>query len=545
MTATLQGSSAALNDAQREWLKKIGAALNLRGEGSPKVADETSGLHGAPLLGDPNPDGQSAVPGQASNLIGQQVSADSGEQGFGKGGVEIELFTREISKKVNYGEFKLGATIKIPPTAGDGVVTGIGTSKEKDGKRVKGAKFGYNFKAFEDLKILSNLDITDISIGVEAEWSGGEITSYAQFKFKIVTAYFNAPATLKVIFISLKDTNTGSSIRLPGIELKVSPTNFKVKIGGVETILQAEYKASFAVTWEKVGKEILEKLAKDKLEKEAKKQGVKMLARKAGEQILTKLGPLATAFGVGWDIGTLLSKYTMAGETAKYTVEDILGDLNVQWQKADTLEKMKLIERNRAKILAALVAAGALGAVTGVGDLILFKLMHLDKLKDFDVAFKKFMSAMEKIPKVGDAFGDMQMAAAIKLGIKFNPKYHTISDPSLSTMTRAAFERIKPIYKKSGGLDELMSIRLYDVDVDVSVHQKIAQLIQQKQLSYTGLNPKDPPTEITDAFLDFILDDYRRFLENNQLISYKVKTTRDGDLGTGSITQELVNELFL
>jgi hypothetical protein len=87
-------------------------------------------------------------------------------------------------------------------------------------------------------------------------------------------------------------------------------------------------------------------------------------------------------------------------------------------------------------------------------------------------------------------------------------------------------------------------MHLHDIDVDQSVHQKIAVLIQQKQLTYTGLNPKSSTTEISDNFLDFILSQYLGFLESNRLISYKVKISGD-DLGTDSITQDLIDELFL
>jgi hypothetical protein len=473
----------------------------------------------------------------------QKAQNQAGAPSIGKAGVEVELFTREITKKINYGEFKLGATIKIPPSAGGGTVNVVGTSKEKDGKRVQGAKFGMYVQEIKDLNILQGLDIVDPEIGLEGEWSGTEISNYANFKFTIVTSYFNAPASLRIILFEMKGDD---SIRMPGIQLKVSPTNFTVKIKGVETKLQAEYKASFAMNWQAVGKEILEKLAKDKLKKEAEKQGVKMLARKAGEKVLTRLGPLATAFGVGWDAGTFLRQYTAAGDAAQYVIEDIMGDFAEQWHAADTIGKMKLIVKNRVRIVAALVAGGVIGTAAGIGDVVLFKVMGLDKLKDFGTALEEFMNLIEKIPKPTDAVANMQTAAAIKLGIKFNPKYHTISDPSLSTLTRATYDKIKPIYSPTDpdASNKLVNMHLHDIDVDQSVHQKIAVLIQQKQLTYTGLNPKSSTTEISDNFLDFILSQYLGFLESNRLISYKVKISGD-DLGTDSITQDLIDELFL
>ena len=100
----------------------------------------------------------------------------------------------------------------------------------------------------------------------------------------------------------------------------MAPAPFRLKIGGVDASVVAEVNASFLVDIKKVGAEIGKKIVVragvKMLEREAAQQGLKVLSGHAARAVLKDLGPLAAAFGVGWDLGEVLNAYKVAPEAA-------------------------------------------------------------------------------------------------------------------------------------------------------------------------------------------------------------------------------------
>jgi hypothetical protein len=464
-----------------------------------------------------------------------------------KGAHEVEIVNKTVTTKTKYGELKLVATIKVMPTIGsDGGSSPVGstttgTSKIKDDGRQGGVKQTFGYQDIKNLKILDSIDISDITIGVEGEWSGTEIMASGIFKGKIKTSFFSSPVSVKLILFTVKE---GESPKAPGVEVKIAPTQFTVKTPGVETPLFVEYKATFVLDRKAALKKVVEELAEKKLQEEAKKQGVKMLARKAGEKVLTRLGPVATAFGVGWDIGTLLNRYTISGDTARVVIETIIGDFPERWQNADTvLGKMFLVSRYSPQIIAALVAGGVTGVAAGVGDIVLFKIMGLDQLGPaYNQALAVFQDLVKVVPNIGQGIADTIIDNAIKLGIKLNPKYRTIADPAVNRMALAVYAVLKPVYKKSGGLNDLLGMRLHDADIAEQDLRKFAELIHSKKLKFDGIDLNVPPQEVALQLLDFTIPGFVTFLETHRLIAYKINF--GNDMSLDSLPEELVAEVF-
>ena len=100
----------------------------------------------------------------------------------------------------------------------------------------------------------------------------------------------------------------------------MAPAPLRLKIGGVDASVVAEVNASFLVDIKKVGAEIGKKIVVragvKMLEREAAQQGLKVLSGHAARAVLKDLGPLAAAFGVGWDLGEVLNAYKVAPEAA-------------------------------------------------------------------------------------------------------------------------------------------------------------------------------------------------------------------------------------
>jgi hypothetical protein len=464
-----------------------------------------------------------------------------------KGAYEVEIVNKTVTTTTKYGELKLVATIKAMPTIGsDGKPSPVGstttgTSKIKGDSRQGGVKQTFGYQDIKNLKILDSIDISDITIGIEGEWSGTEIMASGIFKGKIKTSFFSSPVSVKVIVFTVKE---GESPKIGGLEIKIAPTQFTVKLPGVETPLFAEYKATFVLDRKAALKKVVEELAEKKLKEEAKKQGVKILARKAGEKILTRVGPVATAFGVGWDIGTLLNRYTVSGDMALIVIEEIIGDFPQRWQNADTVVgKMFLVGRYGPQIVAALVAGGVTGVAAGVADIVLFKIMGLDQLGPaYNQALAVYQDLVKVVPNIGQGIADSIVDNAIKLGVKLNPKYRTIADPAVNRMTLAIYAVLKPVYKKPGGLNDFLGMRLHDADIEPSDLHKLAGLIITKKLKFNGVNVNDMPEEVVTHLLDFTVPQFVAFLETHRLIAYRISF--GDDMSLDSLPPELVNEVF-
>ncbi len=516
--------------------------------------EESSPTNGRPAdsdspLQDTNGQGQLSASPNENGKPHQHTTGGNAKPPI-KVGQEIEIATKEFSKTISYGELKIAGSVKFAPTyiggkpgpsthQGGGQV--IQTSKIKDGKRQGGAKMGASYQQIADREFWV-LSFANLIVGAEGEWSGSEISAYGQIKFTLETPLFDTDIEIRPIIFKVKD---GESPKIGAVEIKIKKTAFTVNIGGTPSPLYFEAKGSFDWDKKKVGQEVVEKIAKKKLEQEAKKQGVKALAGRAAATVIKRLAAVATAFEVGWIIGKLLNQFTDSDEAAAYVIDDIMGDFKDKYHKADTLGKMILIVKNKPRIVAALIAAGVVGVAVGIGDLVLFKVLKLDqRARDFKEALKAFMRLMESIPNLGDAAGDMILSTAIKLSVKLNPKNRSISDPGFDKLATAVFNRIQPVYKKAGGLNELISLKLYDVDVEPAVLKQVTELIIRKKLNLGGaFDLASPPEDLVSPLLEMGLQDFLRLMENNKLISYKKKI--DDNLSMSSITQEMINEVFL
>jgi hypothetical protein len=301
--------------------------------------------------------------GPGSALILEHNSAAPEGPAGAKGGYELDVISKTIKKQVKYGTIELTTSIKVNPQVGGGTGSPVGsstsyTNKSKDGQRQGGVKQRFSYQDIGKLELLKDLQIKDISVGVQGEWSGMEVSATLGGECTIQTPSFNTKVKINVILFKVKENE---SPKIGGIEIKVEPAKFTVKMAGIDVSLTAEFKFSFVVDTKEVAIRVFEDAAKKRLEKEAVKQGVKLLGREAAEKLLARLGPLATAFEVGWIIGSLLSKYTVANDVAVTVDEHILGDLNERYQKASTLGKIGLISRNLPQITAALIASGVAG----------------------------------------------------------------------------------------------------------------------------------------------------------------------------------------
>lgn len=470
-----------------------------------------------------------------------------------KGGADVEVVTREFAPfRTKYGELKVAATLKFVAAAKGGDGGGVGfagalTSKDKSGGRTTGTKKTIAYDAIADRELFAGLALKDLAIGLEPEISGLDVSVSGIFRFTLVTNVFKAAAQAKLIVLNIKG---GKEIAGPGLEIKVAPVSFPYKAGPVEAKVYAEYKATFTVDAKKVGaaigKEVIEKVAKQALKKEAERRGVKLLGRKAAEFVLKDLGPLAAAFGVGLDIGALLNAYTVAPQVAGMVMDDILGDLNERYQRADTLGKMWLLSKNSPRIAAALVAAGVAGATAGMADVVLFRIMGLDKLKDFGPALEAFSQGLTELAAVarapGEAFAGAVAHGALVLGIKYNPKHAIVAHAALEPVIAAIFARIRPLYRTRGGLDKLLGVRVKDAKLDAGGFMSFASFAHGFGMNWDGQVDLTSPATVAASLRAMHIGAFLRFLEANRMIRWDVSL---GDtLDPDEIDPKLLDELY-
>jgi len=455
-------------------------------------------------------------------------------------GNEIDI--AELKKEIptTYGKWTMVITLKSASSvsgASDLPVGGkfVQTSKLQGGERVMGAKTEFSTTAIKD--IFKNIRIDNFTIKLGGEWSGSEISAYAQATFDFDTGFNKAPASLKIFIFKVKE---GDSVQIAQIEGYFDSPGFELKIGGIKTKVFVRVKVSWWIDKKKVALEIFKKIAKEKIEKEAIKQGVKVLGRKAGETILKKLGPIVTAFGIGWDIGTLLNDFTIADEVALDIQNEILGDLNVRYHEADTLGKMVLIAKNSPRIVAALIASGVGGVAAGIGDIVLFKIFGLKKLPDFGPALQALKQMQAVIPDLGGALVGLVAAELLKMGIKLNPKYSVIKYPEIKVVTAKIFRQLKPMYKLPNAIDKIGMLIMGDFDID---YEPVADLILREKLNKGHFsNFTNERQEIIGNIIDMRLYDFFKSLELNHLILYNIIFS--DELGLESVDQKLINELF-
>ena len=488
-------------------------------------------------------------------LRGEVVRADSQTTpGLGsvKGGADVEVITKDIKPySGKFGKISGSCTIKIGVSAGASGSGGFGadskaTLKDKKEGRTPGLKQTFSDKDIGDLELFKGLSFSNVDINVEGELSGTEVSVAGSFKFDITTAAFTAPASLKVTLVKVK---LGDSIKVAAIELKVAPKEFSLKFHGVETKASAEFKLTFEVDWKKIGVEILERIAKKKLKDEAKKQGVKVLGREAAELVLKDLGPLAAAFSVGLDIGEFLNEYTVAPQVARAVDDLILGDLAERYHEADTLGKMWLLSKNSPRIVAALVASGVAGAVAGMGDLLLFKIMGLPGEKDFQEAYKLFSAGVHEMTKIVKMTRDniekagpgSMVYGAIMLGIKTNPKHAICAHASLEPIIASIYAKLHTLYKP-GGVDNILSLKVGQASIDQSALDKFSNHLLAFKSKYDGTIDLTNQKTVGDSLKAMLVSQLLVFLEKYNLIRYNVKI--DGNLDSDEIDEKLLDELY-
>lgn len=487
---------------------------------------------------DPNTGGN----GRATKPADDQPNDPAGAV---KGGVEVEVITKEFPPyEGKYGTITGSCTIKLAISAKAGGDSGFSSSSNvtlKDKKsRTPGIKQGFSDKDIADLKLFDGLSFNDVSVGVEGELSGTEVSVSGTFTFNIVTSAFSAPVSLKLILVKAK---MGEGIKAANIELKISPKEFKINVKGIEAKATAEFKVVFEVEWKKIGVDILKKIARKKLEQAAVEKGATVLSREAAELVLRDLGPLAFAFSVGLDIGGLLDDYTAAHQVAADMMETVLGDLNERFEEAGTLGKIWLVYSNKDRILAAMIAAGVAGAAAGIGDLVFFKLLGLDKLVDFGPALEAF-KALSAIFSDSSSLASESAFGAVVLAIKLNPKYGKISNPAFAKLGQLAFKKVKPLLKKPGdGLIQIVGLSVADLDLPEADLQTVIRLVIDSKMNYMGvIDFGDPPGSVTDSFLMQPMAGFVGFLEFNKLLSVSVKLPTTFDIE--DIDPKLLAEIF-
>lgn len=131
----------------------------------------------------------------------------------------------------------------------------------------------------------------------------------------------------------------------------------------------AIYSKMLRLIGKKIGKEVVEKAAENALIHEAEKQGVKLVSKEAFQQVLSKVNPalaLLSAFETGWTIGTLLRKYTVAGEIADKEMENLSG-FRDKYQEAGSAGKIGWSIIYAPKIGWTIVKGGVKGVAGAAG----------------------------------------------------------------------------------------------------------------------------------------------------------------------------------
>jgi hypothetical protein len=495
-----------------------------------------------------------AAPGGAPSGDTRSGAHEAGAEhaeGHGVGkklGTEIDVLAIKIADHdTKYGAIRATATIKAAmTTSGEGEVK---TYTANDAThREAGVKDSFSLAEMQKAHMFG-FDMNALKLELASEFSGSELVVGAELSFELHCAAFKQPAKSSAKLTLLKYSSEGG-LELPNVELSITQPSSTLVTGPVSTVLSAEFKGAYVTDKEKiltvVGKDMLKKVAKDALKKAAEKLPGKVLSRAAGEAVLKDLGPVAAAFSVGLDIGELLNEYTVAPKAAAATDEAILGDLNERYQQADTLGKMWLLSKNSPRIVAALVASGVVGAAAGITDVVLFKLMHLDRLKDFAVAIEDFAKGVTAAMRatraaIEDGVGGTIVYGALMIGIKSNPSNHKVSDPNLAPIMASIFKAVKPLYRKKGGLNELIGTHLYDCAFDETVFEKLVASAFAMKATYPGVETSDPQS-MNSSLEGLLLSEFLGFLHYNKLIAYTVKT--DGNMDPDDIDQRLLDDLF-
>lgn len=483
---------------------------------------------------------------------GAAAEGAAGAEGHAKAGTEVDVLTvKMVDHPTKYGAIKVTATFKAASTTGGEGEAGKTYTANDSRHRESGVKKAFSLAEMRDSHMLG-LDIEKVSLEIETEFSGEEVVVGANLGFELKTKLFKAPAKSQAKLTVLK-YNHKEGFSLPGVELSITQASETIATGGVSTVLSAEFKGGFAVDKEKVakeiGKKVVKKLAEEAIEKEAKRLGVKALGRAAGEAVLKDLGPVAAAFSVGLDIGEFLNEFTVAPKVAGAVDDAILGDLNERYQKADTLGKMWLLSKNSPRIVAALVASGVAGAVTGMADLVLFKIMGLPTAKDFKEALDAFGKGMTELAKVAtavpkamvDSMGGGIVTTAFVMGIKTNPKYSKFSEKTLAPIFGGIYKVLKPCYVENG-INKIIPLKVGNAQIAAGDWSAFAKTMINIGDDRSGELDLSSEAAVIKSMQAMQLVAFIQLAEDYTMVSYSVKLS--DSLDPDDLDQKLVDELM-
>jgi hypothetical protein len=282
----------------------------------------------------------------------------------------------KYEKSFDYCKITLTGTAKASiANANAGATAAVGGGSTKLGPKgnettvAMGASVGLG-----DFDLFQGVDIADVKLTF--------LNVFGSSKFSVsfsADASVSFPQIKQSVGVSGKVTLlevSGEEISALEASIGVTPFPFEIVIKGVKVKGECSFEASIKPdkkklalqAGKKVGEKIVLELAEKELKEKAAEEGVKFLGKEAAGQVLSKFGPVMTAFSVGWTIGDLLTRFTDAGLVAEKVDESMMGDFNDQWNEAGTAKKVYLGVTNAPKIAATLVVSGVVGVGEGIGE---------------------------------------------------------------------------------------------------------------------------------------------------------------------------------
>ena len=277
-----------------------------------------------------------------------------------------------------YGKITFTATTKLSvanANAGETAAVG-GASTKLDPK--KGAQTSVAMGAsvgLGDFDLLESVDVEGLSLKF-------------QNTFDVEKVEISFAVEGSVNFKGIKQVKVSGEVKLLSLDIangKLSPIEGTFAVGpfsvdttikGVKVTGECTCKATIAPDKEKVAAQVAKKVIIDLIEKEVEKevekaaaeQGAKMVAAQVAKQALSKLGPLMTAFSVGYAAGEILTKFTHAGETAEKVDGATLDGYRNRFQNAGTAGKVGWTVAYSPLIAATVAVSGVVGTVEGIGE---------------------------------------------------------------------------------------------------------------------------------------------------------------------------------
>jgi hypothetical protein len=279
-----------------------------------------------------------------------------------------------------YGKITFTATTKLSVSnanAGD-TAAGGGASTKFDPK--KGAQTGVAMGAsvgLGDFDLFEGVDLEGLSLKFQNTFDAEKVEiSFGvegSVNFKGIKKVVKVSGEVKLLSLEIAE---GKLSPIEGT-FAVGPFSIDTTIKGVKVTGECSCKATIAPDKEKVAAQVAKKVIVDliekevekEVEKEAAKQGAKMVAAQVAKQALSKLGPLMTAFSVGYAAGEILTKFTHAGQTAEAVDGAVLDGYKKRFDDSGTAGKVAYTVAYSPVIAATLVASGVAGTVEGIGEL--------------------------------------------------------------------------------------------------------------------------------------------------------------------------------